>query len=53
LLLFFLAVVAFTLSTSQTTFAALLKADKTTHVRVMSEEDECPPDPPEPPDIPE
>ncbi len=52
LLLLFLMAATFAL-TSQTTFAALLKADKTTHVRVMSEEEECPPDPPDPIDDPE
>ena len=53
LLLLFLAVATFALSASQTTFAAFLKADKATHVRVMSEEEECPPDPPDPIDDPE
>ena len=52
LLLLFLMAATFAL-TSQTTFAMFLKADKATHVRVMSEEDECPPDPPDPIDDPE
>ena len=53
LLLLFLMAATFALSASQTTFAAFLKADKNPHVRVMSEDEECPPDPPDPPDIPE
>ena len=52
LLLLFLMTATFAF-TSQTTFAAFLKADKTPHVRVMSEDDEYPPEPPNPPDNPE
>jgi len=54
LLLLFLMVATFTLSASQTAFAAFYRgADKNPPIRVMSEDDECPPEPPDPPDNPE
>ena len=52
-LLLFLAVAAFTLSVSHTAFAAFYPSDKNASVRVMSEDEECPPEPPDPPDNPE
>jgi len=53
LLLLFLMVATFTLTVSQTAFAAFYPSDKNPPVRVMSEDDECPPEPPDPPDNPE
>jgi len=53
LLLLFLMGATFTLTVSQTAFAAFCRADKNPHVRAMTEDDECPPEPPDPPDNPE